>query len=109
MISLICDKIWQKWTYVQNKYRLIDIENRLVVTKGEGGGYGKDWEFGVNRCKLFHLEWISNEVLGTQDTGNYTQSLGIDHDGKEYKKYMGITKSLCYTAEISTTYKSAVL
>ena len=29
----------------------------------QGGGSGKDWELGVNRCKLFHLEWISNEIL----------------------------------------------
>ena len=28
---------------------------------GEEGG-GMDWEFGVVRCKVFHLEWISNEV-----------------------------------------------
>ena len=26
-------------------------------------GYGLDWEFGDNRCKLLPLEWISNEVL----------------------------------------------
>ena len=29
----------------------------------QGGGSGMDGEFGVHRCKLFHLEWISNEVL----------------------------------------------
>ena len=33
-----------------------DIENRLVVAKEEGGGGGIDWEFGVRRCKLLHLE-----------------------------------------------------
>ena len=22
-----------------------------------------DWEFGVSRCKLFHLEWINNKIL----------------------------------------------
>ena len=28
----------------------------------QGGerGAGMDWEFGVNRCKLLHLEWIRN-------------------------------------------------
>ena len=30
---------------------------------GDGGGGGRDWEVGVSRCKLLHLEWISNEVL----------------------------------------------
>ena len=32
-----------------------------------------------SRCKLLHLEWISNEVL-LYSTGNYIQALGIDHD-----------------------------
>ena len=36
----------------------------------EGGGSGMDWEFGVNRCKLLPLEWISNEIL-LYSTGNY--------------------------------------
>ena len=39
------------------------MENRLVVAKGEGEGSGMDWEFGVSRCKLLHLEWISSEIL----------------------------------------------
>ena len=43
--------------------KLTDIENRPVVAKGEGGGSGMDGEFGVGRCKLLHLEWISNEIL----------------------------------------------
>ena len=28
----------------------------------EGWG-GKDWEFGINRCKLLYIEWIDNKVL----------------------------------------------
>ena len=28
-----------------------------------GGGSEMDWEFGISRCKLLHLEWISNEIL----------------------------------------------
>ena len=38
-------------------------ENRLVIAKGEEDGNGMDWESGVSRRKLLHLEWISNEVL----------------------------------------------
>ena len=41
-------------------------------------------EYGVSRCKLYHLEWLSKEVL-LYSTGNYTQSLGIDHDGRYYE------------------------
>ena len=40
-----------------------------MVAKGEGGGGGMDWEFGVGRCKLLHLEWINNKVL-MYSTGN---------------------------------------
>ena len=36
----------------------------------EGGeGSRMDWESGVHRCKLLHLEWISNEIL-LYSTGN---------------------------------------
>ena len=31
---------------------ITDIENRLVVTKGEESRGGKDWEYGISRCKL---------------------------------------------------------
>ena len=48
--------------------KIMDMENRLVVAKE--GGSGMDWEFGVNRCKLLPLEWISNMIL-LYSTGNY--------------------------------------
>ena len=41
--------------------KLMDLENRLVVAKGE---------LGVNRCKPLPLEWVSNEIL-LCSTGNY--------------------------------------
>ena len=31
-------EIWHKWTYWQNRNRLIDLANKFMVTKGEGGG-----------------------------------------------------------------------
>ena len=39
--------------------------HREQMCDGQVGwrGSGMDWEFGVDRCKLLHLEWISNEVL----------------------------------------------
>ena len=49
--------------------------------QGERGGSGMDREFGVSRCKLLHLEWISNEVQ-LNSMGNYLLSLGIEHDGR---------------------------
>ena len=49
--------------------------------QGGGGGNGIDREFGVGKCKLLCLEWISNEVL-MYSTGNYIQSLGVEHDAR---------------------------
>ena len=40
-----------------------DLENRLVVAKGEREESGIDWEFVVSRCKLLNLEWISDKIL----------------------------------------------
>ena len=42
-------------------------------------GSEMDGEFGINRCKLLHLKWISNEML-LYSTGNYSQSLVIEQD-----------------------------
>ena len=52
-----------------------------MAGKGEQVGNGMDWELGVSRCKLLHLQWIENKVL-LFGTGNYIQSSGIDHGGK---------------------------
>ena len=47
-----------------------------------------DWLVGVSRCKLLHIEWISNKVpLGS--SVNYTQYREINHNGKEIKKNVG--------------------
>ena len=53
-----------------------------MVAKGEGGGSGMDGEFGVGRCTIAHLKWISNEVLlcGTRKD---IQSLLAERDEKK--------------------------
>ena len=73
----------------------MDIENRLVVAKGEGIEGGMVWEVGVSRYKLLDIEWVNNKVL-LYSTGNYIQYLMINHNGKEYFKnvHVCITKSL---------------
>ena len=68
---------------LSTKQKYTVTENRLVVAKGDGKGSGMDWELRVSRCKLLHLEWISNEVL-VYSTEDYIQSPGICHNGKEY-------------------------
>ena len=75
-------KIGHKWTYLQNRNRLTDTEDRLVVAKGERDGRGMDWEFRISRCKLLYTEWINNKVL-LYSTENYIQYLVINNNGKE--------------------------
>ena len=41
----------------------MDVEDRLVIDKGEVGGGETDWEFGVSRYKLFYIGWVNNSVL----------------------------------------------
>ena len=46
--------------------------SHIEQTCGCQGGRRKAWdgqEFGVGRCKLLHIEWLSNEVL-LYSTGN---------------------------------------
>ena len=69
--------------FMKQKHR--DIENRLMVAKGEGVGEGMEWEVGVSRCKLLYTEWINNKVL-LYSTRNYIQYPVINHNGKEYEK-----------------------
>ena len=57
---------------------------QICGRKGEEGGRGMDWEFGVSRCKVLHLKRINNKDL-LRRTGNYIHSPGINHDGKEHK------------------------
>ena len=52
--------------------------------QGGRGGSGMDWEFGVNRLRLLPLEWINNEIL-LCNTGNYIQSLMMEHDNMRKK------------------------
>ena len=87
------------------KEKQTDMENRLMVAKGEGRG-GMDG--GLGGCKQLHVEWISNEVL-LCSTGTYNQSLGVGHDGGQYEKevsmstHVCMTGSLCHTEEIDHT------
>ena len=47
-----------------------DIENRLVVAKGEGQG-GMDWGFEISICELLSIGWMDKVLLCI--TGNYSQ------------------------------------
>ena len=75
-------------------------EQTCGCQRGGRVGGGMDWEFGISRCKLLHIEWVNNKVL-LYSTGNYIQHPVINHNGKEYEKNIWLlTESLCCTAEI---------
>ena len=57
------------------------VENKLMVTKGEMGGGGINWEFGINRYKILYIKYITNKDL-LNSTGNYIQYLVINYNGK---------------------------
>ena len=78
---------------------------QMCGCQGRGGRSLMNWEFGVNRCQLLRLEWMSSEVL-LYTTGNYIQFIGMNHDGRQYKKsnvHTCMTGSLCCIAEIGET------
>ena len=35
------------------------------LLRGKGRGRGKDWEFGISRCKLLNLGWIKTRSYCT--------------------------------------------
>ena len=41
------------------KRKQTNIENRFVVAEGEGRRGRDGWEFGVSRCELLYIEWIT--------------------------------------------------
>ena len=67
-------------------------------TGGCQGGSG--WE--RVGCKLVYIDRLINKVL-MFSAGNYIQFPVINHNEKEYEKYMFITESNFCTAEINTT------
>ena len=72
-------------------------ENRLVVAKGEGEGEGLNWESGVGRCKLVHLEWVSHEVLHRELCPNIGDRPRWGNDRKKHCVYMHDWITLLYS------------
>ena len=83
VVSLILEsKIWHNELVYKTEIDS-DTEKRLVVAEGERDWGGKDWEFGISRCKLWYTEWINNKVL-LYCKGNNIQYSVINYNGEEY-------------------------
>ena len=90
----------------------MDLENRLVVAKGEGEGNRMDWESGVNRCKLLPWEWISNEILlySTGDlSGHLWWSMMEDNVRKRMYICMCDRVSLLYCRKLTEHCKPTIM
>ena len=74
-----------KRTYLQNRSRLTDIENKTNYGYQRGRWGGINWEFGINRYTLLYMKQINNKNL-LYSTGNYIQYLVITYKGKESEK-----------------------
>ena len=46
-ITYICNNMWHKWNYLQERNKLMDLENRLVIVKREGKGLGGTGSLGL--------------------------------------------------------------
>ena len=53
-------KKWYKKTYLQNRNRVTDVKNKLMVTRGKGGGVGVgggiNWEIGTDIHTLLYIK-----------------------------------------------------
>ena len=64
MTSFICEILEDmKQMNLQNRKRLTDLENKLMVARGEGRREGIVREFGMVMYTLLYLKWITNEDL----------------------------------------------
>ena len=68
---------------LQNKNRLKDSENKLLVTKVETWGEGINQEVGIDKYTLLHIKYMGNKDL-LYSTGKFTQYCVITHMGKEF-------------------------
>ena len=48
-------KKWYKRTYLQNRNRVTDVENKLMITKGQSGGK-LNWETGIDIYTLLYTK-----------------------------------------------------
>ena len=66
------NKKWYKWTYLQNRNRLIDLEKELMAARREGCGEGIIRQLGMDMYTLVYLKWTTNKVV-LYSTGNSAQ------------------------------------
>ena len=48
-------------TFLQNRNRLTDTENKLTVTKGKTWGEGMNWELRINIYTLLYIKYMTRK------------------------------------------------
>ena len=88
-------KKWYKWTYLQKRNRLTDLEDEFMVARGEGWGEGIVSKFGTDRYTRLYLKWITNKVL-LYSRGNAAQCyveawMGGEFGGEQIHVYVWLS------------------
>ena len=82
--------------YLQNRNRLTDLENELMVTRGGRWGERIVREFGIDMYTLLYLKWITNKDL-LCSTGNSAQCyvaawMGVEFGGEWIHVYVWLSR-----------------
>ena len=95
-----------KISWLQNRNRFPDLENELMVTRGESCGEGIVREFGIDMYTMLYIKWITNKDL-LYSTGKSAQCyvaawMGGEFGGRMYT-CICTAESLCCAPETITT------
>ena len=90
--------------------KIIHLEDRFVVAKGEGEGVGWTGNLGLIDANCLPLEWISNDSL-LYSTGNHIYSLVMEHDNVRTRMYICICDwvTLLYSRKLTEHCKPSMM
>ena len=57
------ERKWHRYIYLQNRNRLTNLENKLMVTREKWWGEGTVRDFGIDMYTLLYLKWTSTKVV----------------------------------------------
>ena len=66
------ERKWHRHIYLQNRNRLTNLENKLMVTREKRWAEGTVREFGIDMYTLLYLKWTSTKVV-LYNMGNSAQ------------------------------------
>ena len=96
---------WYKWTYLQNRDRLADLENELMVAKVGGWEKGIVKKFGMDMYTLLYLKCITNKDLlySAWNCSMFCGSLDGRGASGRMDTCISVAEFLCWPTETITT------